>query len=526
LPQASKETLSAARPGRHFATEHLKDDLAGHSVRGGAATLINQGGQFAMKLGSTMVLARILVPADFGLLAMVTAVTAFAFTFQDMGLSMATIQRAKLNHRQVSTVFWVNVGLSAAFALLTAGLAPLVAWFYREPRLVRVTIVLASSFVLGGLSIQHRALLKRQMRFGALAAAEITGTAFGVAAAVVSAFLGAGYWSLVVLQVAAAFATTVASWIVCGWRPGLPARRSGVRSMLFFGGHLTGYQLLRRVVQNLDKILIGRFWGAHSLGFYAKAFQLLQLPTRQINTPIMNVAIPALSRVQDEPARYRGLYLRAVKLVAMLTMPPIAAMIVLSREVIELILGPQWVGATRIYMILALAAFIQPVANTNGWVMVSSNQTRRLAIWGLIATPLLALSYVAGLRWGPVGVATAYVLYIYAIRYPSFVYCFKNTPLTVVDLVGAIHRPFLMSVVIGLVMYGCRSVMVGMPVLWIALATGGVGAIALAVVALVWRAARSDFQEIFELVRMLRSRKQAAEAEEAPEAEPGILDEG
>src|SRR5215469_17953897 len=150
-------------------TEHLHADLKGRSVRGGLLTLISQGAQFALQTLSTIILARLLMPADFGIVAMVTALTGLASAFADFGLSEATIQRKEITHEQVSTLFWINLTIGLGLTFLSAALGPVLAMFYREPRLVRIALFLSLNFFLGGLRVQPNALLKRQMRFSALA---------------------------------------------------------------------------------------------------------------------------------------------------------------------------------------------------------------------------------------------------------------------------------------------------------------------------------------------------------------------
>jgi PST family polysaccharide transporter len=178
--------------------------------------MVTQGGKFVLPMGSTVVLARLLTPQDYGLFGMVTVIRGFVSMLNDMGLSMATIQVAEINHRQISTLFWVNVAISITIMLLTAVIAPTIAWFYGEPRLVSITLVLASGMIFGGLSVQHRALLNRQMRFAALAAIDITSMLVSVATAIVSAWYGAGYWALVIMSLASAITATVGAWVMCG----------------------------------------------------------------------------------------------------------------------------------------------------------------------------------------------------------------------------------------------------------------------------------------------------------------------
>ena len=339
MSESLKNSPPSTDPEEHFRTEHLKTDLKGRSVRGGAVTLIAQVCKFVLQIGSTAILARLLTPQDYGLIGMTVAVTGFVSMFKDMGLSMATIQKAEINHRQISTLFWVNVGLSLATLLVTAAIAPAVALFYGEPKLTSITIVSAIGFIFGGLTVQHQALLNRQMRFTALAIIDITSMLVGTIVAIVLAWYGVGYWALVIMQLAIALSTTLGVWLVCHWRPSLPALDSGIGEMLTFGGNITGFSIINYFARNLDNVLIGRFWGAGELGLYSKAYQLLLLPINQINSPIAAVAIPALSRLVDSSERYTAAYVRIVEKVALLTIPIMLFMIGSSDWLVLLLLG-------------------------------------------------------------------------------------------------------------------------------------------------------------------------------------------
>jgi len=248
-------------PGRrrrdtdHFATDYLMADLKGRSVRGGALTLVAQAVKFALQLGSTIVLARLLTPEDFGLVAMVTAVTGFVMMFKDAGLSVATVQREEITREQVSALFWINAGLSVVLMIVVAALAPLIALFYSEPRLVGITLAISGTFVFAGLTVQHQALLRRQMQFKKLAVLEVASMVFGVATAITMAFLGLGYWSLVGMLAATAGANAVLAWIACAWIPGAPARSDGVGSMLNFGAGVTGFSVVNYFARNADNLL-------------------------------------------------------------------------------------------------------------------------------------------------------------------------------------------------------------------------------------------------------------------------------
>jgi PST family polysaccharide transporter len=282
-------------------------------------------------------------------------------------------------------------------------------------------------FLFGGLAVQHEALLRRQMRFLSLAIVEVASLLIGITVAVVLAWRGFHYWALIFSQLTQGLSYTIGVWIVCRWRPGLPARGSGVRSMLVFGRNLTGFSVVNYFARNLDNLLIGKFWGSQQLGLYAKAYQLLLLPIEQINTPIAAVAVPALSRLNDEPERYRQAYLRILEKVAILTMPGVALMIMTSDWITLIVLGPQWVNAARIFALLGIAGLVQPIANTTGWLFVTQSRTHHMFQWGLIGSTIIILSIVAGLPWGAVGVAASYSITFVVVVLPALLWFVGRT---------------------------------------------------------------------------------------------------
>lgn len=410
MSESLKNGPPSTDPEEHFRTDHLKTDIKGRSIRGGAVMLIAQVCKFVFQMGSTAILGRLLTPQDYGLVGMVAAVTGFVSLFKDMGLSTATIQKAEINHRQISTLFWVNVGSSLATLLVTAAIAPAIALFYGEPKLTLITIVSAIGFIFGGLSAQHQALLNRQMRFTALATIDVTSMLVSTVTGVVLAWYGLGYWALVIMQLAFSFSITVGVWLMCRWRPGKPKLDSGIREMLAFGGNLTGFSIINYFARNLDNVLIGRFWGAGQLGLYSKAYQLLLLPNNQLNVPMAAVAIPALSRLVDSSERYREAYLGIVEKVALLTIPITLFMIGSSDWLVVLLLGPQWQEASGIFVLLGIAGLIQPVANSTGWLFISQGRSRQMFQWGLLGGTISIVSFFVGLPWGAVGVAASYSL--------------------------------------------------------------------------------------------------------------------
>ena len=449
---------AATNYDQHFRIDHIKTDLKGRSVRGGATTMGAEACNFVMTTASTAILARLIAPDDFGLIAMVVSVTNFVKLFNDLGLSQATVQRAEINHNQISTLFWLNVALSSVLMLLTDALAPAIAWFYGEPRLTWITLALACGFIISGFAVQHRALLNRQMRYTALASIRITATLVGVVAASISGWFGAGYWALVFMQLATVITSTVGAWIMCGWRPGPPVWDSSALPMLAFGSNLTGFSFFNYFTRNLDNILIGRYWGAQQLGVYSRAYSLLFLPIQQINTPITAVALPALSRLQNNPERYRAYYCKAILLIVTFGMPLVAFLFVTADKAILTLLGPKWMDTVTIFRALAVASFIGTFNVATGWVYISLGRADRQFRWAAFFTsPVNVLIFFISVRWGAVGVATALSLSQPILQLFSVIYCYRGTPLRLTDLLTTLARPAVASLSAAVALIGVNQ---------------------------------------------------------------------
>ncbi len=430
-----------------FDTQHLEADLKGRTLRGGTVTLASQGFRFALQMGSTVVLARLLTPADYGLVGMTSVVTGFIELFRDLGLSEATVQHATINHRQVSTLFWLNGLVGFALMLGVIALAPLAARFYQEPQVAGIMSALSINFLISSTAVQHAALLKRQMKFTVLAMLNILSMALGVLVAVGSAYMGAGYWALVLMYLTSVLTYSAGCWATCRWRPGRPDFNSNIGSMLRFGGNLTGFNVVNYLARNLDNLLIGRVWGSGELGLYAKAYQLILLPINQINAPITNVAMPALSRLQADPQKYRRYYYKAVLLISAVGMPIIGFLFAASREIILLILGSQWLGAVPIFQVLMPAAFIGTFNVATGWAYQSLGRTDRQFRWGLISSGIKVLVFLISIRWGALGMAIGYSASEVVLLIPRLMYCYRGTFLSTLSLVKALVYPFTASII-------------------------------------------------------------------------------
>jgi PST family polysaccharide transporter len=431
----------------HLETAHLHHDLVGRSVRGGAVTLVAQGLKVVLQFGAIVVLARLLTPGDFGLFAMVAAFLVVLELLKDLGLSTATVQRAEITQSQVSTLFWLNCGLGVAVAAVTAALAPVFAWFYGEPELLRLTPAVATAFLFTGLAAQHLALLRRQMRFGAVAAVQLGSEAAGLAAAVVAALYGFGYWSLVVQRIAWAAVMAAAGWAVCGWRPSAPGPLRNVRSLVAFGGNTTGAMVIGALLGNLDKVLIGWTWGVASLGLFERAQKIVQQPIQNLNTPLATVALPALSRLVDRPESYRGFYAGIVERLTMLVAPVAAVTIAAAGPVVEVLLGPQWIDAAPILAWMGIALVFMPLTYSLSWLYMSQDRAPEMLRASLISSAIGVVAVVAGVPFGPTGVVISYAVSLIVIRCPIMFWLVgRRGPVRMADFSRILAVPTLATV--------------------------------------------------------------------------------
>jgi O-antigen/teichoic acid export membrane protein len=429
-----------------FSTEHLHADLKGRSVRGGLLTLTSQGAQFLMQSVATVVLARLLFPADFGLVAMVTAVTGLGQAFAELGLSEATIQHPEISHNQVSTLFWINVAVGLTLTLITVALAPVLVWFYREPRLKDITFLMSLTFLIGGLRVQHDAILRRQMRFSSLAIRDVASYVLAVPVAITLAWRGAGYWALVALPLTLNFTVMSLSWLMARWTPGLPRRDTKVRSLIAFGGNVAASYVVFNVNRSADSVLIGWYWGAGPLGLYSRAYNLLMLPVRQLGAPARSVAVPAFSRVQGDPDRLARYYLRTANLIMWISAPIFGFLFVAAEPVIVLTLGSRWREAAPVFQILAIFALGQLLLESTLWLFVSRGQSKRLLKLSLVISPIIIGSFAIGLHFGIKGVALSGSLILLAIFPWILKFSFRGTSLTLQSLRQATLYPISLCV--------------------------------------------------------------------------------
>jgi PST family polysaccharide transporter len=432
---------------RFSSTVDVRANLKRKSIRGALFMASGNAADILVRFGSIAILARLLLPEDFGLIAMVMALTSILDGFRDFGLSAATVQRPDISHRQITNLFWLNVAVGTILALIVATAAPLIAAFYQESRLVDISIALSLVFVWNGLTVQHEALLSRQMRQGELALIRLAASVISVVVAVGLALNDWGYWSLVWREITRSAIISVGVWLRCLWIPGLPRRNVGTRGLIRFGSEISLTHLLSGLIMHVDKLLVGRLFGAAAVGIYRQSQQLILTPIDQLNGPIIGVAQPALSALQQDPARYRRFYEKIVFIVAALTVPLGLFIAVCAEEITLLMLGPNWTDATVFVRIFGVGAAVRPAIGTSAIVLITCGRSTYYLMLAIAHAFVLALSLLAAIPWGPIGIGIAYVGTTLVLMYPKLHYSFINTPASVSGFFSALLAPVVSSIV-------------------------------------------------------------------------------
>jgi PST family polysaccharide transporter len=412
---------------------------------------------FVLRTGSMIVMARLLFPREFGLFGMVAAFTGFLSLFRDVGLSMASITWDAVTDDQLSNLFWVNVAVGTVLAGLCVVGAPVLAGFYHEPELRLITAALGAGFFFNGAAAQHRALLQRGMRFGVLATIDVIALIAGILAGVVLAVAGAGYWALVAMALSQPVIGAVGAWIMARWNPGWPRRRAGIRSMLWYGGRVTVNNVICYVAYNADKVLLGRFWGAEALGFYGRAYQLINIPTDNLNFTVSQVAFPALSRLQNDPDRLRRYFLEGWHLFLAVVAPVTVACGMFADDIVLVFLGAKWRDAALIFKLLTPTVLAFGLVNPFGWLLMATGHSARSLKISMMIGPTVVAGYLIGLSYGPVGVATGFSTAMVLLVPPILAWSIRGTQITARDVFKQMASPLVSVAVASAVSIAARG---------------------------------------------------------------------
>lgn len=473
--------------------------LARTATRGAAVTLGAQLGRMVLQVGSVVVLSRVLLPSDYGLLAMTVAIVGVGELLRDFGLSQAAIQARALSRGERNNLWWTNTAIGALLGLACIGIAPGLAAIYDEPRLIPVTQALAITFLMNGAATQYRAGLTRSLRFRALAAADIAAPAVAFAAALVVALRGGGVWALVTQQLVSALALLVVLGVLGRWLPGMPDRFASIRRFVHFGGNLLGSQLVGYAANNIDSFLIGYRFGPTMLGYYNRAFQLLMTPLNQVRSPSTSVALPVLTRAGDDERFVRILVSGQLALCLPLGIA-LAVVVGAAEPAVEIFLGDGWGSVVPLLQLMAVAGLLQTLAFVGYWAYLARALTGSLLRYSVVSALIKVACIVVGSTWGLVGIAAGYAV-APALSWPiSLWWLSRASGLRVRGLYAGAAKVLLVAVPAGAAASMVGRLADGYPLLQLLVcAAAGVGTAAL--VCLAVPVVRADTRQLLRTVR-------------------------
>jgi PST family polysaccharide transporter len=455
MSDTRKDSFADA-PGFGHLDSGAVDNLGDHAKRGGAIILISMLIQRGLGLICLAIMARQLEPRDFGLAGMAAILSSLLTIFADLGLPDAMVQRASITRRELSAAFWLNVFASIVIGGVMASLAPAMARFYGEPQLRDVTYVFAAYFPLVGLGAQHYALLVRRMQYKRLAIAETMGFAIGGASGVIMAMNHFGPYALIGQYMVNQVVVLIMNAWSARWMPGLPGNFGLLRGVVHVGGNLTASKFVDYVIKNLDNFLLGRFCGAAQLGLYTRAYTLMQYPILLISSPMGRVTLPVLARLQHDLPRLRAAYVRVLQVIAFISFPLMACLMVTADQVIRVIYGGKWTAVVPVFRILCVAGIYQGIYSASSQLFIATGRTNRMLRCSTALCVALGGAFYVGVHWGPLGTAAAYAITLTLLILPYLAYAYATIGLRLATVLSALKTPFLASIAMATLVYALR----------------------------------------------------------------------
>ena len=413
---ATAPPIEVSHPPGHEHEVSETHELAPRVVRAFAWKGASRGLLEASKIVVGIVVARSLSETDYGVAGMVLVFAGLIPIFSGLALGSALVQRKSIDEADRSTAFWAGLGFGIVLACVGVALSWPIASFYRQPQVQPLLAVLSLSFVLTSLGMTHSQLLVRNLSYKALELRAMGGTLVGAAVGIGTALAGLGAWALILQQIALVSTSVALLWLLSPWRPKLLFSWTSLRQLAGFGGHVSGALVLTEVNSNADNLLIGRFIGAEALGQYAVAYNVMLVPFSRITSPLQEVLYAAFSRVQHDIGYVRSVWLRTNRIVAAISAPMLAGLVLLTPEIVHVVLGEKWMGAVPVIRILALVGLIQSLQGLNASVLMALDRSRTYFHFTVISVCANVTAFIIGLHWGIVGVASCFAISMIALQ--------------------------------------------------------------------------------------------------------------
>lgn len=398
--------------------ESLKNKAAKSVMWSAVERFSVQGIQFIL----TIIIARLVSPSDYGLIAMLGIFLAIAQTFIDSGFSNALIQKQDRTETDFSTVFYFNIVVGVVVYILLYLCSPFIAGFYNEPKLDLITKVVGLNLIISSFSVVQRAKLTIALNFKLQAIASLIAVVISGVVGVYMAYVGYGVWAIAVQALLNNFLNTVLLWVVAKWMPGMCFSWESFKGLFGFGSKLLAASLLHNIYTNLYTLCIGKFFSAKELGFYNRAFSLAQYPSSNLTNIITRVTYPIECEMQNDNEKLQNNFYQFIRLTAFIVFPLMIGLCALAEPIIKLLLTDKWLGAVPFLQIMCLAYMWDPIMRMNCDLLNAKRRSdyffKSEIIKKIIAISILIISIPLGIKFMCIG------LIIYSIIDIFIVTCF------------------------------------------------------------------------------------------------------
>lgn len=393
----------------YFREKHQAKNIGKKSINAYFFTAGTNGIKLFINIASVAILARLLLPEDFGYVAMAAAFVSTPKILTGQYLSLGIVQAFSISPKQLNGFFWISLGLTLILTFLSVVSAPLVAWFFEEPLLTNIVLVKILMILLAGLSAPHHALLTRTMQFGVISMIDLGARTISKLLAIVLAFLGAGYWALVAMPVSYEASRTAFLWCFCTFKPKFEKIDPTSKSLLSLGTALSGTAIISSVVSEIDKIVIGKFMNSYSLGLYSKAYNLGELPGKFVAWPLGSIAVSALSRLQGEKEKYKQFFLTMSEGYFFVIASLMLTIYLSCEDIVLFVLGKNWQESIPILKYLTIFFLFKHFARPIFWFLTSTYQSgsnlNKIFVFSVSGNIFNVMGILAGIHWGTVGIS-------------------------------------------------------------------------------------------------------------------------
>lgn len=357
-----------------------------------------------------LLLARLLGPEDFGLVAFAGVYIRFMGPIVDQGFAAAIMQRQELEPEHLDTAFWTNLAIAIGIAALTAVNAKIISKLFAMPQLEPVLVWLSLSFIFMALSGIQDAILRRKFGFKAIALRSLVAVLVGGVVGVIMAFLGYGVWSLVGRELVTPLVSVFLLWRTCDWRPSFTFSIRHFKELFHFGIHILGNNLLTLVNRRSDRFIIGYVLGPVALGYYTVAYRVLDIMVHLFSSTIQRVAMPTYARLQNEPERLKRAFYSVMQMISLIVFPAFLGVCAIAPELVPALFGEKWAPSIPVMQILTFFGLLQCLLAAKGAVIVGVGKPAWRFGLQVIYAVANVIGFLIAVKWGIVAVAASYAV--------------------------------------------------------------------------------------------------------------------